>query len=1400
MKELDPGIYTIAWIAPLEIEAQAALHMLDNRHDGRFPISRGDDYVFLAGDINGHNIVIATLPAGQEYGTGSAAALASQIKKFFPNLWIGLLVGVAAGLPNLHKIPPVDIRLGDVLVGLPEADRAGLVAYDLGKETSDGFQLLRFGQILENTETVVRSAIGNIKLMAPHEIDIFLQFYESIKDKEHSKGTFADPGQAKDTFYDIDNDGLEVSIERTLRPSKARTRVWYGSIGSGDKLTKNSHKRNELRDRYGVIGLEMEAAGTMNRIPVGVIRGVCDYADRHKNKEWQPYAAAMAAAYAKAVIHELGPSKTVPISHGEEQPLCGAILCELPPASDRFFGRDDELLEMIKCLETTTLRKGVVLCGISGSGKTQLAREYIERRRSKFSAVLWIDASSEESIEESMSICSNRICEHTPKFQTGKESTARQLVLDWLRTTPEKNWLTVIDNANGHIPNRRLLEPFLNIREGSLCVISTQQVTARALKLQQVVVQDLDLRASQSLLLWRAYDNDKDYDEDGKRTVKLLHGFPLALELAGVVHQRGIMPLSQFPESFMNDYPDVAQFQVDSGAWMWTKNGAVDTLFDVSKVVKDSSFMQLQVLARSKIKLNKAIDELSKIFLAVKKQANDHSLLSFSLHSSICQWRLATMENGDLWVIQATYGLSKYILSLNDEHTAFRFFNIFHRCLDLLWKHVDSCHIDIYGKFAKAYFTICLCGAEIYAAVGRYEIAKTLFTSAIDSIRSSSAGNTDESVLLRLLCGLGKCCERIKEFEQAEEALSTALEISDRLKGHMDHTTVDLVSRLKAVRDHLLTQLENRKRALVASTAPKLALAMNPSADLSTSKLPLLTPLPNLAWDLRFKHAVLPISTQKDGSGLSVLSDVLPKTMQGTLSIYAYDDVKVKSIHLEIFVFGKRAGSRKEQKTEKSIAGNVTYFDSWKLRLCEVGVTTSDEYCGDNCASRTGGGRSSEHQRQLVSKSHTSGDHFLFSAGSYTYQFETPVDCITDYAETYMRGDTDWHFLAVASLLYDKSTITLRKELPIIQIPYQLSLGTLSPEELTGNYEDDISSMYFRVNLPFDMCPIGGKLPIEATLNLFNNNIQVEYLSYSIIQKTKRWSEHKEESDTEEQKLVLLQRFMEDTSLLPGRHSLRGQTDGDWVLQEETCEFKPLKIRDGTKLNHKLFTLFDDLVLPTCKQIDGGRLVAQETLGLSRTTPIVEINHVIQITIGGSYSHPRQTESLSQASTESGWEMTEEIPVTVIDCRVFHRNDLGVERMARDPNLTRNKTTACGCPDADDFEETVSKGKWRSHNGPTSTIFKKETSTYIREVYGKSEGQVRVRNARLESLGEKPIVAPNKPQSWEAFRSYGRNSLMGRRAAGQYDMELDTTTNTSEGLKFTIDASGEPPPYSHGSI
>jgi nucleoside phosphorylase len=49
----------------------------------------------------------------------------------------------------------------------------------------------------------------------------------------------------------------------------------------------------------------MEAAGLMNTFPCLVIRGICDYSDSHKNKEWQGYAAMVAAAYAKDLLQRI---------------------------------------------------------------------------------------------------------------------------------------------------------------------------------------------------------------------------------------------------------------------------------------------------------------------------------------------------------------------------------------------------------------------------------------------------------------------------------------------------------------------------------------------------------------------------------------------------------------------------------------------------------------------------------------------------------------------------------------------------------------------------------------------------------------------------------------------------------------------------------------------------------------------------------------------------------------------------------------------------------------------------------------------------------------------------------------------------------------------------------------
>jgi nucleoside phosphorylase len=336
MPSLDPANYHVAWIAPLWIEHVAAINMLDDQHDGSFPHREGRKYQVTAGKIQENNVIIATLHG--EYGNVTVADLASEIRNRFPRLQLCLLVGVAAGLPLL---PDRDIRLGDVLVAVPSQHDAGMVAYNLGKATPDGFFELR---TLAQADSLVRSTITMVRAEwegSRSRPDLaqktkFLSHYHAIKNWKHGvnvKGypdDFACPGQELDngpvvamalsgiaggassatasTGDRIATDTRDRSFgDYNHHPTtEERTSVWYGSIGTGDELIKDASRSAQLRAKHDIIGLEMEAYGAMTGLRVGVIRGVCDYANEEKNKLWQPYAAARAAAFAKTVIIRAG--------------------------------------------------------------------------------------------------------------------------------------------------------------------------------------------------------------------------------------------------------------------------------------------------------------------------------------------------------------------------------------------------------------------------------------------------------------------------------------------------------------------------------------------------------------------------------------------------------------------------------------------------------------------------------------------------------------------------------------------------------------------------------------------------------------------------------------------------------------------------------------------------------------------------------------------------------------------------------------------------------------------------------------------------------------------------------------------------------------------------------------
>ncbi|KAF3936310.1 hypothetical protein ABW19_dt0208543 [Dactylella cylindrospora] len=131
VRALSPDSYTIGWICALPLEMAAARVILDDIHPD-LPNRSQDQNGYIFGEIGGHCIVIACLPSGV-YGTTPAALVANQMQTSFPSIRYYLMVGIGGGVPTT-----ADIRLGDVVVGIPTGRYPGVVQYDRGKTEAGG--------------------------------------------------------------------------------------------------------------------------------------------------------------------------------------------------------------------------------------------------------------------------------------------------------------------------------------------------------------------------------------------------------------------------------------------------------------------------------------------------------------------------------------------------------------------------------------------------------------------------------------------------------------------------------------------------------------------------------------------------------------------------------------------------------------------------------------------------------------------------------------------------------------------------------------------------------------------------------------------------------------------------------------------------------------------------------------------------------------------------------------------------------------------------------------------------------------------------------------------------------------------------------------------------------------
>ncbi|KAL7796741.1 hypothetical protein V8C37DRAFT_408226 [Trichoderma ceciliae] len=332
--------FQIAIICALSLEYDAAILLVDEFWDqeGRqYGRTSGDTNMYRNGRIGMHNVVLTLLP---NMGKAAVAGSAASLRTSYPNLKLVFLVGVCGGVPNLDSH---EALLGDVVIG------EAIVQYDFGrqypgkfvpKDTAEG-TLSAPNKDIRSLLAYFKSDAGkdDLRWNTGNHLKV-LQGVAVMKQYQHS---YRYPGFVEDKLFaatyrhkhreqascGVCHGGNELFCDKAAQVSCAdlgcdedelvprqrlkRKRdlgweetqcpeIFIGRVASADTVMKSGDHRDQIAKQHSIVAFEMEGAGLWDEAPCIVVKGICDYADSHKNKIWQPFAAATAAAVTKAML------------------------------------------------------------------------------------------------------------------------------------------------------------------------------------------------------------------------------------------------------------------------------------------------------------------------------------------------------------------------------------------------------------------------------------------------------------------------------------------------------------------------------------------------------------------------------------------------------------------------------------------------------------------------------------------------------------------------------------------------------------------------------------------------------------------------------------------------------------------------------------------------------------------------------------------------------------------------------------------------------------------------------------------------------------------------------------------------------------------------------------------
>ncbi|KAH0553453.1 hypothetical protein GP486_006477 [Trichoglossum hirsutum] len=213
-----------------------------------------------------------------------------------------------------------------------------------------------------------------------------------------------------------------------------------------------------------------------------------------------------------------------------------------------------ERVELLKEIEVSfagtsgNASKKVVLLGMGGSGKTQIALRYCQVAKSseRFQSIFWVEASSENTVLRGFESIAAKIS------NSGRVFDSMESKIAFVKYTLEQwgsPWLMVFDNYDRPGEFKNISDFFPQGQTGSM-LFTSRHTDSKRLGIAISVLQMTEDEGLELLLRQSELESNRDNAVAGKKIIRKLGCLPLAIDQAGAYITARKLPLQLFAEHY----------------------------------------------------------------------------------------------------------------------------------------------------------------------------------------------------------------------------------------------------------------------------------------------------------------------------------------------------------------------------------------------------------------------------------------------------------------------------------------------------------------------------------------------------------------------------------------------------------------------------------------------------------------------------------------------------------------------------------------------------------------------------------------------------------------------------------------------------------------------------------